>query len=141
MIPAPSEHHLSIINVLWENILLTLSLRGVKYCLFFKFFLVRHKLPFFWPKLLPALFWPKLLPALFLKTWYPCPFEILAEALCWPLLSAGNSYRVFATSFLGTDKTVSVNLYCFSAYWFKHQHFVCIKFNGSYPAITKQTPL
>jgi hypothetical protein len=29
-----------------------------------------------------ALFWPKLLPALFLKKlWYPCPFEILAEAL------------------------------------------------------------
>jgi hypothetical protein len=29
-----------------------------------------------------ALFWPKLLPALFFKkTWYPCPFEILAEAL------------------------------------------------------------
>jgi hypothetical protein len=27
-------------------------------------------------------FWPKLLPALFLKKpWYPCPFEILAEAL------------------------------------------------------------
>jgi hypothetical protein len=29
-----------------------------------------------------ALFWPKLLPALFLtKSWYPCPFEILAGAL------------------------------------------------------------
>jgi hypothetical protein len=29
-----------------------------------------------------ALFWPKLLPALFLKQpCYPCPFEILAEAL------------------------------------------------------------
>jgi hypothetical protein len=29
-----------------------------------------------------ALFWPKLLPALFLKKpRYPCPFEILAEAL------------------------------------------------------------
>jgi hypothetical protein len=29
-----------------------------------------------------AVFWPKLLPALFLKkSWYPCPFEILAEAL------------------------------------------------------------
>jgi hypothetical protein len=28
-----------------------------------------------------ALFWPKLLPALFLKPRYPCPFEILAEAL------------------------------------------------------------
>jgi hypothetical protein len=29
-----------------------------------------------------ALFWPKLLPALFLKKpWYPCPFEILEEAL------------------------------------------------------------
>jgi hypothetical protein len=29
-----------------------------------------------------ALFWPKLLPALFLKKpGYPCPFEILAEAL------------------------------------------------------------
>jgi hypothetical protein len=29
-----------------------------------------------------ALFWPKLLPAIFLKKpGYPCPFEILAEAL------------------------------------------------------------
>jgi hypothetical protein len=29
-----------------------------------------------------ALFWPKLLPDLFLKKpWYPCPFEIMAEAL------------------------------------------------------------
>jgi hypothetical protein len=28
-----------------------------------------------------ALFWPKLLPALFLKPRYPCPFEILEEAL------------------------------------------------------------
>jgi hypothetical protein len=29
-----------------------------------------------------ALFWPKLLPALFLKKpRYPCPFEILEEAL------------------------------------------------------------
>jgi hypothetical protein len=29
-----------------------------------------------------ALFGPKLLPALFLKKpWYPCPFEILEEAL------------------------------------------------------------
>jgi hypothetical protein len=29
-----------------------------------------------------ALFWPKLLPAIFLeKPGYPCPFEILAEAL------------------------------------------------------------
>jgi hypothetical protein len=29
-----------------------------------------------------ALFWLKLLPALFLKKpWYPCPFEILEEAL------------------------------------------------------------
>jgi hypothetical protein len=29
-----------------------------------------------------ALFWPKLLPSLFLKNpWYPCPFEILEEAL------------------------------------------------------------
>jgi hypothetical protein len=29
-----------------------------------------------------ALFWPMLLPALFLKKpWYPCPFEILEEAL------------------------------------------------------------
>jgi hypothetical protein len=37
-----------------------------------------------WRKL-PFFFWPKLLPALFLtclkKPWYPCPFEILAEAL------------------------------------------------------------
>jgi hypothetical protein len=31
-----------------------------------------------------ALFWPKPLPALFLKKpWYPCPFEILEEALIW----------------------------------------------------------
>jgi hypothetical protein len=30
-----------------------------------------------------ALFWPKLLTALFLKKpSYPCPFEILVEALC-----------------------------------------------------------
>jgi hypothetical protein len=30
-----------------------------------------------------ALLWPKLLPALFLKKpRYPCPFEILEEALC-----------------------------------------------------------
>jgi hypothetical protein len=30
-----------------------------------------------------ALFWPKLLPGLFLKKpwYYPCPFEILEEAL------------------------------------------------------------
>jgi hypothetical protein len=38
-----------------------------------KFFLVRRKLPFFWPKLLPALFLK--------KPRYPCPFEILAETL------------------------------------------------------------
>jgi hypothetical protein len=32
-----------------------------------------------------ALFWPKLLPAFFLKKpWYPCPFEILEEALHVP---------------------------------------------------------
>jgi hypothetical protein len=41
---------------------------------FFKFFLVRRKLPFFLAK--------KLLPALFLKKpRYPCPFEILEETL------------------------------------------------------------
>jgi hypothetical protein len=54
-----------------ENILSTLN--RVKFCPFFKFFLVRHKLPFFWPKLLPALFLK--------KPWYPCPFEIPEETL------------------------------------------------------------
>jgi hypothetical protein len=43
------------------------------FCPFFKFFFVRRKLPFFWPKLLPALFLK--------KPRYPCPFEILEETL------------------------------------------------------------
>jgi hypothetical protein len=45
--------------------------KSSEFCPFFKFFLVQHKLPFFWPKLLPALFLK--------KPRYPCPFEILVE--------------------------------------------------------------
>jgi hypothetical protein len=34
------------------------------------------------------IFWPKLLPALFLKKpWYPCPFEILEEALSFETIN------------------------------------------------------
>jgi hypothetical protein len=47
MIPAPSGSHLKCLKCvnLWENILLTLKV--VKFCQFFKFFLVQRKLPFF----------------------------------------------------------------------------------------------
>jgi hypothetical protein len=47
--------------------------KSSEFCPFFKFFLVRRKLPFFLPKLLPALF--------FKKPRYPCLFEILEETL------------------------------------------------------------
>jgi hypothetical protein len=47
--------------------------KSSEFCPFFKFFLLRRKLPFFWPKLLPALFLK--------KPRYPCPFEILEETL------------------------------------------------------------
>jgi hypothetical protein len=53
-----------VLKIIRENILLTLKV--VKFCPFFKF----------------AFSWPKLLPAIFLKKpGYPCPFEILEEAL------------------------------------------------------------
>jgi hypothetical protein len=47
--------------------------KSSEFCKFFKFFLVRRKLHFFGPKLLPALFLK--------KPWNPCPFEILEETL------------------------------------------------------------
>jgi hypothetical protein len=53
-----------------------------------------------------ALFWPKLLPALFLKKpWYPCPFEILAEALSlylgWVIILA-QSFTFLIINFTST---------------------------------------
>jgi hypothetical protein len=50
----------------------------VKFCKFFKFFLERRKLPFFGQNCsLPFSMF-----SLRSLSWYPCPFEILEEALC-----------------------------------------------------------
>jgi hypothetical protein len=58
MIPAPSGSHLRL-----------LTLKVVKFCPFFKFFLVRHKLPFFGQNCsLPFSLWSLDIPAL-LKSW------------------------------------------------------------------------
>jgi hypothetical protein len=52
-----------------------------------------------------ALSWPKLLPAFFLKKpWYPCPFEILEEALYgvwkyWKILEFHQHYFQALKSF------------------------------------------
>jgi hypothetical protein len=80
----------------------------VKFCPFFKFFLCTMQI---------ALFWPKLLPALFLKKiWYPCPFEILEEALRsvkveWPWIIIGNGrlYKI-STSDEGTCPFLNFNV-------------------------------
>jgi hypothetical protein len=57
-----------------------------------------------------ALFWPKLLPALFLKTWYPCPFEILAEALdCYIWICHKYPEHLFYELFLLPPPKVDLN--------------------------------
>jgi hypothetical protein len=73
MIPAPSGSHLGVLNVL--------RLKG-KYFIDPKRSEILSVFHVFPCTTQIALFWPKLLPALFLKKpGYPCPFEILEEAL------------------------------------------------------------
>jgi hypothetical protein len=73
MIPAPSGSHQKCLKCVKTYGKHFIDPKSSEFCPFFKFFLVQRKLPFFWPKLLPALFLK--------KPRYPCPFEILEETL------------------------------------------------------------
>jgi hypothetical protein len=69
MIPAPSGSHLRCLKCVKTYGKHFIDPKSSEFCPFFKFFLVRRKLP-------------KLLLAHFLKKpRYPCPFEILEETL------------------------------------------------------------
>jgi hypothetical protein len=56
-----------------------------------------------------ALFWRKLLPALFLKKpWYPCPIEILEEALDTVFIK--HQAYVSSTLYKGKDRISTQNI-------------------------------
>jgi hypothetical protein len=78
----------------------------VKFCQFFKLFLVRRKLPFFGQNCSQPFSLRSLdIPALFLKKpWYPCPFEILAEAQYFHLHFSQNNTNGSLTACPETDR-------------------------------------